>query len=266
MVIDSDAGNEIDDQFALAYALNASDQVETVAVYAAPFATSRFSVADRVRHALEECGRVVSLCNLREPPTLLPGADAYLPTRALPATSPAADHLIALASAPATVAASEAGRPLYVVVIGCTTNIAAALLLAPEIAGRIAVVGDAAYPHHWPWRNRSYNLEQDVRAARVLFDRAPLVYIPGYQVAEQLTLMQEEAEQQVTPCGELGAFLWQLFPRCHPRQACSHVMWDIGQYRPPDRTSLDLLARRPDPTSDPGPALAPTQLSPPGHA
>jgi len=199
-----------------------------VAVYAAPFATSRFSLAESVQHAVRESRRIIVLCEPKEPPGVFLGAVTYLPHHGLPATSAAVDHLIALARDPETIEASEAGQPLHVLAIGCATNIAAALLLAPDIARHVVVVWDAAYPHHWPWPNRSYNLEQDVRAARVLFDRAQLVYIPGYQVAEQLTLTREEAEQHVAPCGKLGAFLWHLFPRCAPQDACSRVLWDIA--------------------------------------
>ena len=37
MVLDTDAYNEIDDQFAIAYALKSTDKCEVNALYAAPF-------------------------------------------------------------------------------------------------------------------------------------------------------------------------------------------------------------------------------------
>lgn len=41
MVLDTDAWNEIDDQFALVHVLLAADRVDLAAVYAAPFCNSR---------------------------------------------------------------------------------------------------------------------------------------------------------------------------------------------------------------------------------
>ena len=37
VVIDTDARNEVDDQFAIAYLLKSSEKLNTVALYAAPF-------------------------------------------------------------------------------------------------------------------------------------------------------------------------------------------------------------------------------------
>ncbi len=42
MVLDTDAYNEIDDQFALAHILLSPDRVQLEAIYAAPFHNSRF--------------------------------------------------------------------------------------------------------------------------------------------------------------------------------------------------------------------------------
>ena len=228
-MIDTDAGNEIDDQYALAYALARGDRLQLAALYAAPFRMRGLAVADSVDRAVDECRRVLALCQPRDQrpgqrqPPVLPGSRAYLERSGRPASSPAVDHLIA------TARDHSAASPLAVLALGCATNVAAALLHAPDIAPRLEVVWDAAYPHHWPWRNRSYNLEQDVRAANVLFgSRAQVVYIPGYYVAEQLTLSREEAGEHVRDVGEIGNYLWHLFPACPDGAACSHVMWDMA--------------------------------------
>ena len=41
MVLDTDTYNEIDDQFAIVYALSSSDRLDVEAIYAAPFLSSR---------------------------------------------------------------------------------------------------------------------------------------------------------------------------------------------------------------------------------
>ena len=225
MVIDTDAGNEIDDQYALAYALAGADQLQVAAVYAAPFRREGLTVADSVDVAAAESERVLSHCApaLPQLPRVLAGSRRYLESTRRPPTSVAVDHLIA------TARDHDRAEPLTVLALGCATDVAAALLHAPDIAPRVEIVWDAAYPHHWPWRNRSYNLEQDLLAANVLLrSGARLVYIPGYYVAEQLALTREEADKHVRPAGEIGAYLWKLFPRCPHDRACSHVMWDIA--------------------------------------
>ena len=44
MVLDTDTYNEVDDQFALAYALRSEDRIDLEAVYAAPFFNDRSTV------------------------------------------------------------------------------------------------------------------------------------------------------------------------------------------------------------------------------
>src|SRR5690606_1645964 len=90
------------------------------------------------------------------------GARAYLDPQA-PAESEATGDLVRRAHS------ASSDEPLYVVAIGAATNVAAALLLEPEIARRIVVVWLGGNALHWP-DAREFNLRQDVAAARVLLD------------------------------------------------------------------------------------------------
>jgi inosine-uridine nucleoside N-ribohydrolase len=66
-----------------------------------------------------------------------------------------------------------------VVAIGAITNVASALLLAPDIAERIVVVWLGGHPHGWH-HTREFNLQQDVTAARHVFDcGVPLIQCPA---------------------------------------------------------------------------------------
>jgi len=123
------------------------------------------------------------------------------------------------------------------VAIGCVTNIASALLLAPDIIDRIVVVWTSGYPSHAPHANFSLNLEQDLAASQWLFDSGvPLVYLPGYQVGAQLRLSLPEMERHVQGRGAIGAYLHQLylhnpladFVGIDPLQpGFSWVIWDV---------------------------------------
>ena len=162
------------------------------------------------------------------------GSAGYLPAPGVPLHSEAVDHLIATARA----GGSEA--PLYVLALGCVTNIASALLLAPDLVDRIVVVWTSGYPSHAPHVNHSFNLEQDLWASQLLLDSGvPHVYLPGYHVGAQLRLSLAEMDRHVRGRGALGDYLWQLFthnplwpilgvdPATANQQPHSWVIWDL---------------------------------------
>lgn len=62
MALDSDMFNEVDDQFALAFAVRSPERIELKAVYAAPFLNQRSKpagdgMADYLKIGLAECDR-----------------------------------------------------------------------------------------------------------------------------------------------------------------------------------------------------------------
>ena len=70
------------------------------------------------------------------------GSNRYLDSYDQPVESAAAAHLVEAALT------ASAESPLYVLAIGALTNVASALLLAPEISERIVVVWDGGLSHH----------------------------------------------------------------------------------------------------------------------
>lgn len=225
VVIDTDAANEIDDAFALAWALRRPERLQLEAVYAAPWSFAHRREAYRARagaaarelpcfdapgigmqRSLEVIVTAFEKAGVPHAGRVFAGATDYLRAGTPPPTSAAAEHLIALARA------QPADAPLYVVAIGCPTNVAVALLLAPEIAERIVVVWTSGYPSHAPQVNDSFNLEQDLHATRTLLDSGvPHVYLPGFQVGAQLRLSLPEMERWVQGRGALGGWLFGLY-------------------------------------------------------
>ena len=256
LVIDTDAANEIDDQFALAWAL-LSPQLDIQAVYAAPFSfahrcptPARLEGVDWVRppralapynppgvgmvRSYQEILTVYEKLGKAPGGKVFRGSAGYLPSPTEPLASEAVDHLIA------TARACTGPEPLYVVALGCVTNIASALLLAPDIANQIVVVWTSGYPSHAPQVNDSFNLEQDLAASRLLLDcGVPHVYLPGFQVGAQLRLSLPEVERHVQDAGTMGDYLHQLYAHnplwpmlgVDARQArsgvYSWVIWDL---------------------------------------
>ena len=281
IVIDTDAANEIDDQFALAWALLSPGRLLLEAVYATPFSFEHrrhemirarevradpagATAADRDllrNHAsrldhFERKGWKLETLDLPvfNPPAVgmersyreiltvfdklcIPhqgkvfrGSAGYLHHLDAPLPSDAVDHLIGCARATAP------DQPLYVVALGCVTNIACALLRAPDIMDRIVVVWTSGFPSHAPNTNYSFNLEQDMLASSVLLDSGvPLVYLPGYHVGAQLRLSLPEMERYVKGKGAIGDYLHHLFTHnplwdfagIDSFYAHSWVIWDI---------------------------------------
>ena len=254
VVIDTDAANEIDDPYAIAWALARPDVLEVVGLHAEPFSFAHRRADHRqappdcaafnppdvgMERSHDEIHRVIGLmgedCVAQHRGLVRRGATRYqaAPGQAVP--SAAADHLVELARAqPAD------GPPLYVLALGCVTNIASALIQAPDIRDRIVVVWTSGYPSHAPLVNHSFNLEQDLFASQHLFDcGVPLVYLPGYHVGAQLRLSLLEMEHHVRGHSAIGDHLHDLFthnplwpmlgwPATIDRERpYSWVIWDI---------------------------------------
>jgi len=273
VVIDTDTDNEIDDQFALAWAFASRDRFDIEGVYAEPYffgiyrddlirtadllaagaplpeelaplagwvrglsAAGRHPSevpfvrpADGMERSYQEIRKVSALMGADLDDRIFRGAPGYLTGTDAPIRSDAVDHLIERAMAPDD-------RPLYVVAIGCVTNVASALLLEPRIVDRIVVVWTSGYPTWSGMYNYSFNLEQDLLASQLLFDSGvPLVYLPGYYLGAQLRLSLPEIEAWVKGRGAIGDYLHHLYLHnpLYPqrgiveRPGSSWVIWDL---------------------------------------
>ena len=286
-VIDTDTRNEIDDQFALAWALLSQDRLNIEAIYAAPYSfverikevrqanqirsrTDEVSAEEqevlarhiRLLQRLEEQGidvdddrqvdpqdvvlvtpgrgmelsyhEILLVCEklgIELNDRVFRGSDRYLHSYDEPVESDAVVHLIALAKT------ASAAEPLHVIAIGALTNVASALLLAPEIIEKIVVSWTAGYPTTVvDVVQPSFNMEQDMLASQLLFDSGvPLVYLPGFHVGAQLSLSLPEMEAWVKGRGAIGDYLYWLYTNNphDPRHgfvdhfARTWIVWDL---------------------------------------
>ncbi len=202
IVIDSDTFNEVDDQFAIAYALLSEEHMRVEAIYAAPFFNKRSTgPGNGMELSYEEILRLLAFMGRSHEGLVHRGATDYVGAALLPQRCAAVQDLIDRAMA------SDPANPLYVVGLAALTNIASALLLEPRIVERIVVVWLGGHALHWP-DTREFNLRQDVPAARTVFDSGvPLVMLPCEGVVRQLSTSVPELERYVAPHGALGRFL-----------------------------------------------------------
>jgi hypothetical protein len=205
-VLDTDTYNEIDDQFALVQAMLSPDRIALEAIYAAPFHNRRStSPGDGMDKSYEEILRLLDRMGRSPTGFVFRGVRDYVGRAKEPRAAEAVDDLIARARA------SSPSDPLYVVAIAAISNVASALLKAPDIADRVIVVWLGGHALDWP-NTREFNLGQDVGGAQVVFDSgAPLVLVPCMGVTSHLHSTVSEIERYVEPHGAIGRFLADRF-------------------------------------------------------
>jgi inosine-uridine nucleoside N-ribohydrolase len=227
VVIDTDTYNEIDDQFAIVQALLSPDRLSVEAIYAAPFFHARntrsTSPGDGMEKSYHEIIRVLDLMGREGTVPVHRGVTEYLTDDVTPApTCAAVDDLIARAR--------TAGGVLYIVAIGAITNVASALLRAPDIIDNIVVVWLGSHAHWWP-HTKEFNHFQDVPGARALFNSGvPLVHVPCLGVASNLLTTPAEMAELVQGRTPIGDYLTELVSDYEHRRegAWSKVVWDIA--------------------------------------
>jgi inosine-uridine nucleoside N-ribohydrolase len=216
VVLDTDTYNEIDDQFAIVQMLLSKDRFDVEAIYAAPFFNER---SDGPGHGMElsyqEILRLLERLNVSPDGLVHRGVTDYVGPEKLAREAPAVDHMIARARA------GSPDNPLYIVAIAAISNVASALLKAPDIIDRVVVVWLGGHALEWP-HNIEFNLRQDVGGAQVLLDSGvPLVLVPCLGVTSRLHSTVPEIERYVEPHGSIGAFLAMRFKEYSP----DHIGW-----------------------------------------
>lgn len=222
MVFDTDTYNEIDDQFALVYAL-ISPELDVQAVYAAPFKNSRSSgPGDGMEKSYEEILRVLDRLDRSPDGFAFRGSTHYLTDPKKPEGSAAALDLIARARK------SSPQDPLYVAAVGAITNVSNAILIDPTIIKNIVVVWLGGNGHHWP-HQREFNYRQDLNASRTIFDcGVPFVQLPCTPVVTHFTTTVPEMERYVAGRGAIGDYLLKIFKDYRKDHfGWSKVLWDM---------------------------------------
>ncbi|MBQ7922527.1 MAG: nucleoside hydrolase [Clostridia bacterium] len=227
IILDTDAACEVDDQYAIAYAVRAAEAGELIlegihATLSCP------DVAAGMERNYQEILKVLDLMH----------SPAYKektyrgPTRKFnknkePEMSDAVKHLIEVAND------ETREGPLYVVAIGAGTNIANALVAAPEIKEKIVLVWLAGNSLHHP-HVYECNFLQDTCAGDYLFDcGVPMVLLPAFNVMTGLSTTVYELEYYLSGKNEICDYLLQLVKDYREKtkvewEAWSKVIWDIG--------------------------------------
>jgi inosine-uridine nucleoside N-ribohydrolase len=187
IVIDTDTYNEVDDQFAIAYAMLSPDKINVKAIYAAPFLNEKSSSpGNGMELSYLEIKKVLQKVQAIKLPVVLHGSERFLSRQGEFVRSDAAEDLVSRAL-------KYKNKPLYVVAIAALTNIASAIAMCPEIAKNIVVIWLGGHPYNWHTASE-FNLRQDLLSSHSLFDSpVPLIHIPCRNVAQNLAVTREQA-------------------------------------------------------------------------
>ena len=224
-VLDTDAYNEVDDQYAISYMLRSTERINTVALYAAPFFNNKSSgPEDGMNKSYNEIVKIVKLLDREDMlDKIYKGSTTYLPDEKTPVESAVARDLVARAHK------YSKEKPLYVVAIGAITNVASALLIDPTIAEKIVIVWLGGHAQHWN-HNKEFNLYQDIAAARVIFGcGAPFVQLPCCGVVTDFTITEPELEKYFIGKNPLADYLasYTISEQEGKMQPWTRVIWDV---------------------------------------
>ncbi len=197
MIIDTDAKNEADDQFAIVHAL-LTPRFIIKGIIAAHFGTHR--TTESMQESYDECLKLLELMGLTNEIPLYRGAKARIPDEQTPAPSEGADLIIREAMA-------ESDKPLFVIFLGPLTDLASAYLKEPAIENRLTAIwiGGGA----WPDGENEFNLGNDIDAANVVMSsNIPLWQVPR-NVYSSIRVSIAELAVKVKPYGKIGEYLFR---------------------------------------------------------
>ncbi len=204
VVIDTDAKNEADDQFAIMHHL-LSPSFDVMGIVAAHFEQKAGFTGDSMEKSYREVLKLLALADMDDIPVYR-GCTAPLTSERDAPDSEGVDFLI-------REAMREDPRPRYVAVQGAMTNVAAALNKAPVIGEKITVLWNGGGPY--PAGRPEFNVMQDPMAARALLQSSACVWQTPQNVYCTLEVTFGEIARKVASCGALGEYLLrQLEEEC----------------------------------------------------
>ncbi|MBQ7344384.1 MAG: nucleoside hydrolase [Clostridia bacterium] len=223
VVIDTDACNEVDDQFAISYLLKSREKLNTVALYAAPYSwPGKATTQEGMEASYQEILKLLKLAGEEKP--AFRGSDRYLPDKDTPVTSEAVRDLCE------RVESYSPEKPLYILAIGALTNIASALLLSDKVKENAVVVWLGGHGHDLGWTDE-FNMRQDLAATRIVMTSGvPFVQIPCECVASTFGISAPELKEYLVGKNPLADYLANniLTAQKNAGEAkWSRILWDV---------------------------------------
>lgn len=194
VIVDTDAKNEADDQYAIMHHL-LSPMLDVRGIVATHFEQKAGYTCQSMAASYEEIKKLLALAEIEDVP-FYRGCISPLRDEKDAPQSEGVDFII-----------SEARKPgkLYIAVQGAMTNVAAALNTAPDIAENVIVLWNGGGPY--PLGRPEFNVMQDPDAARAVLQSNAEIWQTDQSVYSTLEVTLAELKSRVYPCGKLGRYL-----------------------------------------------------------
>jgi purine nucleosidase len=200
VILSSDVGNEIDDQWAIAYML-ANPEFDVLGIVSAHAPSLPTPSAHATYLVLKD--EVERRLGMRVHPPLFEGSSWPLADNRTPQRNDGVDFIVQ------TSKRFSRERRLVILTIGAATDVASAILEDASVADRISVVAMG-------FKNRQdakeYNVENDPRAWQVILDSdVPVTIGSGDVCRRDLALSFDAAKKLIGGHGPVGAWLWEEY-------------------------------------------------------
>ena len=200
VVLSTDVGNEVDDQWTITYLL-LQPRLQTLGIMSAHAPSISAPAGHTSYRILVDV--VENRLGMKRHPPLIQGGDVPLENPNTPRSSPAVRFLIE------TSKRFSSDKRLTVLMIGAATDVASAILIDPTIVNRIRVIQMGFTDEQG---GEEFNVANDVHAVQAILDsNVPLVIGPGKVCRESLSLTLDQARSMLARRGPIGAWLWEEY-------------------------------------------------------
>ncbi len=241
LILDTDAYNEIDDQFTIA-CFYYSKKVDLIAVCAEHYMHDRCNSKELgMKRSYDEIVKVLSLANPHYKTETYRGSVNTIDEIGGAVDSEAADAIIRIAR--------ESDEIVYVAAIGALTNVTSAILKAPDIKDKICVVFVGCRPL-FIGCPVEYNVEQDYKAAQLLFESGvPLIIVPDVNVTQKLR-SPIDCVAQLKGANPVCDYLYDISYNAYKIAGCpptwARTIWDLGApaiFETPEAVTYEFMPR-----------------------
>lgn len=231
MIIDTDAKNEADDQFAIMHHL-LTPQFDVRGIVATHYESKATVPGETMQKSYDEVVKVLALAEIDDI-LVYRGCMFPLKNKQDAPDSEGVQFIIEEAK-------RDCDMPLYIAIQGAATNVAAALNQAPEICDKIILLWNGGGPY--PKGRPEFNVMQDPDAVRVILDKPVEVWQSHQEVYAKFEVSIAELALKVRSCGKIGQYLYEQLEEQNMQDFNPHFLlrtganWTLG-----DNTTIAMV-------------------------
>ena len=228
IIIDADTANEIDDLFAIIRALG-EPRFELLGITSAQFHTSPYATTNTALESQEMNEALINLIPKYQVPIII-GSPFPLENNKTPQTSEASQFIINQAKI------LPKGKKLHLVILGSCTNVASALLEAPEIKSKLMIsyIGFWHDPVKNTYNKNEFNTNNDTIATNFLLDYEGLNFEVMSATTSQYLVFDKMITFEKLGNNILGKYIkerWESYERWWTKNDLEKkrwIMWDLA--------------------------------------